>query len=214
MADGRSGIAGLPADGSTMVSGLPTAPAEESAPPDWPLAVLMTAVAVLVAWAMIAAQWDEVDGVRGGATAAVTELPRSQPREQGSYIEPANFRKALDEIGRRAGGGAKVQLMRVDAGQVWTVLDVKGRQRVIRVSGDGITDDKGGQAVAAQVRLDSIDPQAPQRMLRGIQEKLRVSPAGLDYFSLAGWNGTWGAYFKDGGHFGADPSGRKVIRIG
>lgn len=208
-----TGIAGLPADGSTMVSGLPTAPAQESPPPDWPLAVLMTAVAVLVAYVMVAAQWGEIDSVRGGAATAVTDLPRPSGKRI-SYVEPANFRSALDEIGRRTGGNTRVQLMRVDTGQVWTVLDVKGEQRVIRVSGDGVTDDKGGQASGAEVRLDAIDPEAPQRMLRGMQEKFGVAPERVDYFSLAGWNGTWGAYLKDGGHFGADPRGRKVVRIG
>ena len=208
-----TGIAGLPADGSTMVSGLPTAPAEEPPPPDWPLSVVMTAVAVLVAFVLVSAQWGEVDGARGGITAAVTDLPRGDS-SRGSYVEPGNFREALDEIGRRTGRGAKVQVMRVDAGQVWVVLDVKGRQRVIRVAGDGVTDDKGGQASSAETRLDAIDPEAPQRMLRGLQEKHRVSADRLDYFSLAGWTGTWNAFLKDGTHFAADARGRKVVRVG
>ena len=196
-----------------MVSGLPTAPAEESPPPDWPLAVLMTAVAVLVAYVLVAAQWGEIESVRGGANTAVAELPRASA-EQGSYIEPENFRRAIDEIGRRTGRDTRVQLMRVDTGQVWTVLDVKGTQRVIHVTGDGVTDDKGGQASGAEVRLEAIDPEAPQRMLRGLQEKFRVAPERVEYFSLAGWNGSWAAYLKDGGHYAADPRGRKVVRIG
>ena len=198
-----------------MVSGMPTAVDAEKPPPDWPLAVLMTAVAVIVAYVLVAAQWDEVDSVRGGATAAVTDLPRTgKAKQQGSYVEPANFRRALDEAGRRTGSGAKVQLMRVDAGQVWIVLDVKGKQRVIRVSGDGVSDDKGGQASSAETRLDAIDPEAPQRMLRGLQEKFRVAPDRVEYFSMAGWTGTLGAYLKDGTHYGADARGRRLVRIG
>ena len=215
MPEGTS-IAGLPADGSTMVSGLPTAPAEEKPPPDWPLTVVMTVVAVLVAYVLVAAQWNQVDSVRGGANTAVTDLPRPSGgnSEQGSYVEPENFRAALDQAGRRAGRNARVQLMRVDAGQVWIVLDVKGEQRVIRVTGSGITDDTGGQASSAETRLDAIDPEAPQRMQRGLQEKFGVAPERVEYFSLAGWTGTWGAYLKDGGSFAADARGRKVVRVG
>jgi hypothetical protein len=104
--------------------------------------------------------------------------------------------------------------MRVDTGQVWTVLDVKGKQRVIRVSADGVTDDDGGQASSAETRLDAIDPEAPQRMLRGLQEKFHVAPDQLDYFALAGWTGTWNAFLKDGHYYSAGPAGRKLVRAG
>lgn len=208
-----TGIAGLPADGSTMVSGLPTAPAEEPPPPDWPLTVVMVAVATLVAFVMVSAQWGDVGSVRTGASAAVTELPR-ESSEQGSYVEAANFRRALEEIGRRAGSGARVQLMRVDPGQVWIVLDVEGRQRVIRVTGDGVTDDEGGDASSAETRLDAIDPEAPERMLRGLRERFRVAPDDIEYFSLAGWTGTWNAFLVDGTHYAADERGRKLVKVG
>lgn len=208
-----TGIAGLPADGSTMVSGLPTAPAEESMPPDWPLALLMTAVAVIVAYALVAAQWGDVGTRRAQSTFGLPALPAGKAA-QGSYVEPANFREAIDQIGRRTGPGARVQLMRVDRDQVWTVLDVKGRQRVIRVSGGSVTDDDGGQASSAETRLDAIDTEAPQRMLRGLQEKFRVTPEQLDYFAMAGWNGEWNAFLKDGSFYHANPSGRKLVKAG
>ena len=209
-----TGIAGLPADGSTMVSGLPTAPAEEKPPPDWPLAVVMTVVAVLVAYVMVAAQWGDVASVRTGSPFGVPELPAATTEKQGSYVEAANFRDALDQIGRRAGRNARVELMRVDAGQVWVVLAVKGKQRVMRVSGDGITDDDGGTASSAETRLDAIDPEAPQRMLRGLREKFGVPPEQVDYFALAGWTGEWSAYLKSGRFYHADARGKKLVKAG
>ena len=210
-----TGIAGLPADGSTMVSGLPTAPAEEKPPPDWPLAVVMTVVAVLVAYVMVAAQWGDVASVRADSPFGVPQLPAASPQQkQGSYVEPANFRDALDEIGRRAGGNARVELMRVDAGQVWVVLDVKGKQRVMRVTGGGVTDDDGGTASGAKTRLDAIDPEAPQRMVRGLREKHRIPPEELDYFALAGWSGEWNAFLKNGSYYHADARGKKLVKAG
>lgn len=208
-----TGIAGLPADGSTMVSGLPTAPAEEAPPPDWPLVVVMTAVAVVVAFVLVSAQWGDVGTRRAQTTFGVPALPDGNA-SKGSYVEPANFREAIGEIEKRVGAGAKVQLMRVDAGQVWTVLDVKGSQRVIRVTGDGVTDDDGGQASSAETRLDAIDTEAPQRMLRGLREKFRIPPDRLDYFALAGWNGEWNAFLEDGSYYHANASGRKLVKAG
>ena len=199
-----------------MVSGLPTAPAEEKPPPDWPLAVVMTVVAVVVAYVLVAAQWGDVATVRAERSPfGVPDLPAtSSKKQQGSFVEPANFRDALDQIGRRAGRNARVQLMRVDAGQVWIVLDAKGKQRVMRVTGDGITDDEGGDASGAETRLDAIDPDAPQRMLRGLQEKFRIPAAQLDYFALAGWTGEWNAFLKDGSYYHANAAGRKLVKAG
>lgn len=213
-----TGIAGLPADGTTMVSGLPTAHAEEAPPPDWPLTVVMAAIAVVVAFVLISSSWGEVDGARP-AIAGAPELPAASA-SAGSYLEPANFRGALDEVGRRAGTSARVQLMRVDAGQVWVVLDVKGRQRVIRVTASGVQDDEGGDASSAETPLSAIDTEAPQRIVRGLEERFGVGPEKLDYVALAGWTGTWNAFLKTARtgeiptYYSADARGRKLVRAG
>lgn len=217
----QTGIAGLPADGSTMVSGLPTAPAEEKPPPDWPLSLVMAAIAVVLGYALVSTEWGELraDESRPGVTVGVPALPAGST-EKGSYINPGEFREALDEIGRRTGSGARVQVMSVKVDQVWAVMDVRGRQRVIRVTGDGVTDDKGGDASSAEVRLDQIDPEAPQRIVRGIRERFDIDPAQIDFLSLAGWTGTWGVTLKTDNpreappYFSADEHGRKLQRTG
>lgn len=215
----ETGIAGLPAGGSTLVSGLPTAPAEEKPPPDWPLVLVMVLIAAVGGFLLVAGQWGDVASVRPAKSFGVPTLPAASTAStasaaEGSYLEPARLADALEEAGRRAGPGARIQLMRVDVGQVWVVLDVRGRQRVLRFTPGGVTDDAGGRASSAETPITEVDPRAPRRMVRRLRERFGVTPEQIDYFALTGWTSTWSAFLKDGTHFSANGRGGQLVRVG
>ena len=212
MREQTSSIAGLPADGSTMVSGLPTAPAEEKPPPDWPLSLVMTVVAVGLALLLISGDWGE--RAAGDARAGV---PAGGAAVKGSYLEAENFREALAEIDRRTGGKARVQLMSVEPGFVWAVVDVGRRQRVIRVEPGGVSDENRGKASDGDTTpLSAVDREAPQRLVRGMRERFGIRPEQIHFVSMAGWTGTWGASLKatdrrkPGAYYIADEQGRNI----
>lgn len=224
----QTGIAGLPIGEATKVTGMPVDPTADPTPSEWPMVLVMAAVAILGAFLLVRGDWGEYDSGRP-ADEVARSVPGTTPlippagaeeaaaAAPGDFTEEGAFRVALEAIGRETSPNARVQLMRVDRGQVWAVLDVRGKQQIVRVTAAGVEVGSGGEASSAETRLSDIDPAAPQRIVRGLKERYRVRAAQFDYVALAGWTGTWNAFVRGRGDgsdatYTADAHGRRLKR--
>jgi hypothetical protein len=99
----------------------------------------------------------------------------------------------------------------VTSGEIDAQVIADGKTAIVRVTADG-----HANTVNAPVNIPGkvvrVDPNAPMRIVRAAHKHLNE----VDYLALSGVTGSaeWAAFFTDGTHYVATPSGRKVHRIG
>ncbi len=132
-------------------------------------------------------------------------------------MDADSFEKALADVRQEAGAGTRVQLLRVDRGQVWVVCGNDRFSGVVRVTTAGTDVTRTGAAVTSTLRLDDIDPNAPQRMLAALKKRGTASSK-VDYASVLDFAGDprWSIFTKgtSAKHFSADGAGRNLRPTG
>ena len=175
---------------------------------------------------------DVVDEVAGaiptvpapGATAAPGSAapPASSSPAAGAknFLKAANFEAALADVREKAGPNTKVQLLRVDAGQVWVVCGNSRFSGVVRVTDNGTSVTENGGTITSKLKLEDVDPRAPERMLAALK-KDGVAASKVDYTSLLDLAGRqqWGLFLKTAGAtparmYAADGHGRNLRKNG
>jgi hypothetical protein len=207
---GDSGsIAGLPA-------AAPDAAAGPRALPEWPLALVVAVVAIGGALALITSEWGK------GGPQKVAEAVA----DHGSMFDDGRFPAALRAITEEVGPTAGVLMLRVDAGQVWTVVGTAtGSRRVVRIRTDDSRDVQaaGGRAAPeAGIPLALVDPGAPSRILQTVRRRFEIAPERVDYLSLVDLptlKPVWNVYLRAdegavAGQLTADEHGGHMRRVG
>lgn len=207
--DEDGGIAGLghlssgTAAPAPVPAGLPAGapqPAVDRVLPDWPLALVMTVVAVFGGWIGVASRWGGSGEAARVSLPAVGEIPRlvlpGTPEPGPSdYTRPDAFAKGLGALRSEAGARARAILLRVDRGQVWAVLARPGGRRlVVTVSGGRVSSSASPAGPFEGVPLARVDARAPARVLAALRRD-GIPASRVDYLVLsdlastgAGWN--------------------------
>jgi hypothetical protein len=171
------------------------------------LAKLIVLVAFLGAGAlavggMVSVGRDAVDSLRGGIEAVVPPSPTA-PR---SLMRAAPLRAALAKL-----PDGRLVSLRVAADRIDAVVIAGGTRHVVQVRAGGSKVDVKAPAGPEQARL-TVDPAAPLRIARTAARRAGRSVDGVDY--LVRTDGGWQLFFKNGLHYRATPSGRKVAKVG
>lgn len=212
----------------TGIAGLPSVrPVDDPAPEpraEWPLILVMAVIAFTGAYALIDGEWGRYDGTAGRPGAGGLTLPGvptlkdTRAPAEGSYLEPQAFAAALARLRKAAGPRAEVQLLRVDTGQVWSVLRRRdGESRVLRVTGGEVSDDAAGDTGTGGFALESVDRTAPARVVRSLRRRFDVPASRVDHLVLAALPGAtgWSVFLRDPPRqFRADRGGYELRRIG
>ena len=148
---------------------------------------------------------------------AATTPPRPS---NANFLTARWFAAALERVRREAGPGTRVQILRVDAGKVWVVCGNREFSGVIRISMDGLARNETGAPLTSRLRLEDIDPRAPQRMLAALKRR-GIGRSRVDYAAVLDFGGEarWSVFLKRQGaipaqQFSAGADGRGLREVG
>jgi hypothetical protein len=188
------------------------------------LVILAAVVAgpVIAIVSIVGSASDVIDDVTDAIDPDTLDLPGVADPPTGitgrSLIAEDNLAAALRRI--EQAGFAKAERVTVwpDRLGADTVKGGKGRSIQIRHDGEVTRGDPSRKnAPFGTIRLASLDPAAPARLVRGSAERYRVKPKGIGYvIASAGpepGNLQWRAYFKNGIYVEGDAKGRVIRRF-
>jgi hypothetical protein len=190
------------------------------------LVILAAVVAgpVIAVFSIVGSASDVIDDVTDAIddrTAIVPDVPDPPTEPTGitgrSLIAEDNLSAALRRI--EQDGFAKAERVTVRPAGLDADTVKGGRGRSIQIGYDGaITrgDASPTRAPFGTIRLASLDPAAPARLVRGSAERYRVKPKGVTHIIAGpGFDGgqRWVAYFKNGIYVEGDAKGRVTRRI-
>ena len=132
---------------------------------------------------------------------------------QGSMIRPGPLRKALAELkGKQLG---RAYILRLAPERIDAQMLKSGRMHSVQLTFDGgfreFSVTGGGFSHLDAYALASLDPTAPQRLVRAAAKRIGKPVSRINY--LVASAGGWNAYFKGGQYFQGDKRGRIVRRI-
>ena len=169
-------------------------------------------------------------GVVGKVHDAVNDLPTLTPPvpapqsagpvglQRGSLIRPNELRRALADLrGRELGRLQTLRLApeRIDASLLTRRTTIVSVQLRHDGSFQRFSESGPGFGHLDTIPIARLDATAPQRLVRAAAERLHRPTTRIDYLvpSITQGTVTWGAYFKGGAIFLADPHGHITRRI-
>lgn len=144
------------------------------------------------------------------------ELPFAAGLTGRSLLREANLAAALEQVGQH---GRQVTSLRLQPDRLDVTLRGDGGMRDVQVDAAQrvIVRESPGSPGSGSVRIDRIDPAAPQRAFASALRQGGLSPTKIDYAVLFSPT-EWGLYFKDvperRSHWQASGDGRQVERVG
>ena len=134
-----------------------------------------------------------------------------------SLLVAANFRPALRDVRRVAGGGSPT-FVRVQADRIDVQVRRNGKTRLIHRPWNTKAEVIGGASPGAAnqptLRWSQVDPRAPRRLYEAVRNGSTRPSKTLEYAVLSAGFDRWSAFRQNWTGFTADLSGRDVQRIG
>lgn len=137
-----------------------------------------------------------------------TAVPTTTPAQEGkpqSLFRTAGLRAALAKL-----PDGRLVFLRVAADRIDAQIVSGDTRHIVQVRADGSTIKVRAPAGPRQPAL-SASAAAPLRVIRTATRRAGRSASSVDY--VVGTSDGWQLFFKDGVHYSADPSGRKVAKV-